>query len=62
MNKMPLIVALIWFVVGAGWAVMLIKDLTSGGGSATVMFGLVTAVSWFAAFTNLRRYRKMKNK
>ena len=60
MNKMPLIVAIIWFVVGAGWAFMLIQDLASGGGDATLMFGLVTIVSLFAGFTNLRRYRKMK--
>ena len=60
MNKAPLIVALIWFVVAAGWGVMLVKDLMAGGGSATVMFGLVTVVSLFAAFGNLRRYNNMK--
>ena len=60
MNKAPLIVALIWFVVAAGWGVMLIRDLMAGGGSATVMFGLVTVVSLFAAFSNLRRYNNMK--
>ena len=60
MNKAPLIIALIWFAVGCGWGIMLIKDLVAGGGEATVMFGLVMVVSWFAAFTNLRRYRRMK--
>ena len=60
MNKAPLIIALIWFVVSAGWGVMLIRDLMAGGGSATVMFGLVTVVSLFAAFSNLRRYNNMK--
>jgi len=60
MNKAPLIVAIIWFAVAAGWGVMLIKDLLAGGGSATVMFGLVTVVSLFAGFTNLRRYRNLK--
>ena len=60
MNKAPLIVAIIWFAVAAGWGVMLIKDLMAGGGSATVMFGLVTAVSLFAAFSNVRRYRSLK--
>ena len=39
---------------------MLIRDLMAGGGSATVMFGLVTVVSLFAAFSNLRRYNNMK--
>lgn len=60
MNKAPLIIALIWFIVGAGWGFMLIKDLMAGGGEATVMFALVTAVSWFAAYNNLRRYLRMK--
>ena len=60
MNKAPLIVAIIWFAVAAGWGVMLIKDLMAGGGSATVMFGLVTAVSLFAAFSNVKRYRSLK--
>ena len=60
MNKAPLIVAIIWFAVAAGWGVMLIKDLMAGGGSATVMFGLVTAVSLFAALSNVRRYRSLK--
>ena len=60
MNKAPLIVAIIWFAVAAGWGIMLIKDLLAGGGSATVMFGLVTVVSLFAGFTNLRRYRNLK--
>lgn len=60
MSKMPLIIALIWFIVGAGWGFMLIKDLMAGGGEATILFGLVTVVSWFAAFTNLRRYMRMK--
>ena len=59
-NKVPLIVAFIWFLVGCGWGVMLIKDLLAGGGSATVMFALVTAVAFFAAFTNFRRYKKLK--
>jgi len=40
---------------------MLVKDLLAGGGSATVMFGLVTVVSLFAGFSNLRRYMRMKN-
>ena len=62
MNKAPLIVALIWFAVAAGWGIMLIKDLMAGGGSATVMFGLVTVVSLFAAFSNVRRYNSMKKK
>lgn len=60
MNKAPLIVAIIWFAVAAGWGVMLIKDLMAGGGSATVMFGLVTAVSLFAALSNVKRYRSLK--
>jgi len=60
-NKAPLIVAIIWFAVAAGWGVMLVKDLLAGGGSATVMFGLVTVVSLFAGFSNLRRYMRMKN-
>lgn len=57
---MPLIVAIIWLVVGCAWGLLLIKDLQAGGGSATVMFALVTAVSFFAAFTNFRRYKKLK--
>jgi hypothetical protein len=59
-NKIPLVTAIVWFVVGSAWAVILIKDLAVGGGSATPLFGLVTAVSWFAAFTNFRRYKKLK--
>ena len=60
MNKAPLIIALIWFAVAAGWGIMFIKDLMAGGGGATVMFGLVTVVSLFAAFSNVRRYNRMK--
>ena len=60
MNKAPLIVAIIWFAVAAGWGFMLIKDLMAGGGSATVMFGLVTAVSLFAALSNVKRYKSLK--
>ena len=62
MNKAPLIIALIWFAVAAGWGIMFIKDLMAGGGSATVMFGLVTVVSLFAAFSNIRRYNSMKKR
>ena len=54
--------AIIWFAVAAGWAVMLIKDLMAGGGSATVLFGLVTVVALFAAFSNLRRYKSINKK
>ncbi len=59
-KKMPLIVSLIWFVIGMAWLVLVVKDLLAGGGSATLMFVLVAAVSFFAAFTNFRRYRKLK--
>ena len=62
MNKAPLIVAIIWFAVAAGWGIMLIKDLMAGGGSATVLFGLVTVVALFAAFSNLRRYKSINKK
>lgn len=62
MVKLPLILSIVWFFIAGLSSVMLSKTFSTGDTSAILMFGLVLAVSLFAALSNLRLYLKRKGK
>jgi hypothetical protein len=60
--KLPFILSIIWFFIAGLSSVMLAKLISSGDTSTILMFGLMLAVSLFAALSNLRLYLKRRGK
>ena len=62
MVKLPLILSIVWFFIAGLSSVMFSKTISSGDTTALLTFGLMLAVSLFAALSNLRLYLKRRGK
>jgi hypothetical protein len=60
--KLPLILSIVWFFIAGLSSVMFANTISSGDTTALLTFGLMLAVSLFAALSNLRLYLKRKGK
>ena len=62
MVKLPLILSIVWFFIAGLSSVMFANTISSGDTTALLTFGLMLAVSLFAALSNLRLYLKRSGK